>query len=106
MTSAVRQINDVFFRCASLQVAILIGKADDRIRVSDINPLGIWPGRVERNTVGATQAGGKNLRLLRLTVGGNSAKDLNFSAVTFCDEIISVRRSGNQAWIIKVGRIL
>src|SRR5580692_5030417 len=90
---------------ASFQIAVAIGKAHNRIRIANIDPLGIRSGRIKTDTEWTVKSRSESLRLRGLAVGTNSAEDQNVVGVAFGDEEIAVGRGANQSRLIKPGRI-
>ena len=89
----------------SFQVAIVIRKAQHGVRVANVDVLRVRPRRIERDAVGLLQASGEDRDLLRLTVGGDAAKNLDVAIMTLSDEEVAVRRGENHAWLLHVGRV-
>src|ERR1700737_710373 len=61
-------------RAARFQVAVLIRKPHDRVRVSDVHPLRIWARRIERDAVRPIEATREDLNLLGFGIGSDSAE--------------------------------
>ena len=96
----------MFRWAARFQIPIPIREAHHRVRVANIDPLRIRPRRIEVDAKRLIKAGGKNLRLLGLAVGGDSAKDANVARLAFGDEKIAIGRGADQAGIVESGRVL
>ena len=79
----------MFGRAARLQIAILVGKANDRIRVAHVNPLRIGSGRVEINSEWPVQTSRKDFGTFRFSFGGDAMEDADFSASAFGDKATS-----------------
>src|SRR6266850_1558805 len=105
MAIATRHIRDVFCGSARFQISVLIRKAHYRVRVSNIDPLGIRPRRIKVDAERAVQTGGENLRLLWLALGRDSPKDPHVPRVALRDKKIAVGRGPNLPRIIKPRRI-
>ena len=87
-------------------IAVVIRKTHDRIHVGDIHPLRIGSQRIERDAERRIQAGGEDLHLLGLAVGGDSAEHLDVAAIGFSQEEIAVGSGADDARIVQPGRIL
>jgi hypothetical protein len=79
----------VLRRAARFQVAVLIRKPHDRVRVSDVHPLWIWAGRIERDAVRPIEATREDLNLLGFGIGSDSAEAFDVAGIAFCDEVIA-----------------
>ena len=91
----------MFGRAARLQIAILVGKANDRIRVAHVNPLRIGSGRVEINSEWPVQTSRKDFGTFRFSFGGDAMEDADFSASAFGDKEIAVGSGTNQARLVQ-----
>ena len=72
--------HDYFSRSAGFQIAILVRKAHDGIRVPNVDVLRIGPGRIKRDSVGQAQAGREYFRQhgkqVRITKGNERIQRL------------------------------
>src|SRR5256886_2985057 len=90
-------VGNVFGRAARLQLAILVWKADDGIRVAHVNPLRIGSGRGEINSKWPVQTSRKDFGAFRFSFGGDAVEDADFSAAAFGGKEIAVWSGTNQA---------
>ena len=63
MTSAIRQIGNMFWGRSRFQVAVLVGKTHHGIGVSNVDPLRIWSRRIKRDAIRTLQSGGEGFGL-------------------------------------------
>src|SRR5256885_1550940 len=94
-------VGNMFGRAARLQIAVLVRKANDGIRVAHVNPLWIGSGRVEINSKWPVQASRKDFGAFRFSFGGDAVEDADFSAAAFGDKEIAVGSGANQARLIQ-----
>jgi len=99
--AAARQIEQVLRRSAAGQIAVVIRKTHHRIHVGYVDPLWIGSQRIEGDAERSIQAGGEDLHLLRLALGGDSAEDLNVAAIGFSQEEIAVGSSADDPRIVQ-----
>src|SRR5579863_5144110 len=83
------------------QIAIAIGKANDGIGVADINPLRIWPPRIEGDAERAQQIGRKYARLR--CVCAVRTQHANPPGRAFGDENVTVRRWAKEPRMLETG---
>src|SRR6266478_2294643 len=105
MSAAPGDIGNMFRRTARFQIPILIRKAHNRICVPNVDPLRVRSWRIKIDSEGTIQTGGIDPRLLRLTLGCNSAKYLDFSSAALRHEKIAIGGRSNQTWLTKPTRI-
>ena len=74
-----------------LEVAVLIGEADDGVGVADVDPLGIGTRRIEVDAEGVVETGGEDAGVLGLAVGGDAAEDEDVA-------LVAIRRQRNRRW--------
>src|SRR5262249_17351030 len=75
--AAAGQVGDLLRRASRFEVSILVGNADYRIRVADVDPFRIWSRRVKRNSKRLGQAGGEGLGAFRFAVFRHAAENLD-----------------------------
>src|SRR3979490_455365 len=99
MTVPTRHVGNVFRRTAGFQIPALIRKAHNGVRVSDVDPLRVWPWRIKVDAERPVQTAGESLSLLGLALGRDSPEDPDIPRVAFRDEKVTIGRSADQAWI-------
>src|SRR5262249_268513 len=92
------------FSC--LEVAVLVYEPNYRISVRYVDPLRIRTWRIEGNAKRLSESTGKDLNLLRLAFGGDSAKYFQLSTAALSEEHIPVRRRAQQPGIVQSSRVL
>ena len=86
---------------ARFEITVLIGEAQDSIRVGNVDVLRVRAGRIEGNPKRSVQARNKNLVHLRLACPPSSAQDANAPRNAFCKECVTIGSSANEARILK-----
>jgi hypothetical protein len=80
-----------------LRVAVLVGEADDRVGVADVDVFRVGPDRVEGDAERAVQAGGEDLVDLGLAVAVGVAEDADAVGAALGDEQVAVRGADDDA---------
>jgi hypothetical protein len=99
--AATRQISDVLLRSARFQVAIRIRKAQDRIRITHIDPLRVRAWGIKRYSEGLSEACGEGGDLLGLARAVDAAKDFDLSAPTLGKKDVSIGGRSKEAWVVE-----
>ena len=86
-----------------LRVAVLVGEADDRVGVADVDVLRLGPGRVEGDPERPVQAGGEDLVDLGLAVAVGVAEDADAVGAALGDEQVAVRGADDDAGLCQPG---
>src|SRR5213075_226726 len=94
-------VGNMFGRAARLQIAILVRKANDGVRVTHVNPLRIGSGRVEINSKWPVQTSRKDFGAFRVSFGGDAVEDADFSTAAFGDKEIAVGSGTDQARLVQ-----
>ncbi len=87
--------NNGFGGAGRLQVSVVIGKTNNGICVSDIDPLRIIAEGVKSNSERQLQAGGKYGSLLGLTVARDASEDIDLIGAAIGEEKIAIGCSSN-----------
>src|SRR5438128_1354921 len=95
------QIQHMLRSSAGVHVSVVIRKAHHGVCIPDVHPLWILSRRIESNSVRPLQASSEYLRLLRLPVGSDAAKDPNATGTAFREENISVRSGAHKTWLVQ-----
>ena len=88
---------------AGLGVAVLVGEADDRVGVADVDVLRLRPRRIERDPERAAQAGGEDLVDLGLAVAVGVAQDVDAVGAALGDEEVAVGGADDDAGLARAG---
>ena len=86
-----------------LRVAVLVGEADDRVGVADVDVLRLRPRRIERDPEGPRQAGGEDLVHLGLAVAVGVAEDADAVGAALGDEEVAVGGADDDAGLVQPG---
>ncbi len=84
--STAGQIHDHLRGAARFQVSGLIGEADDGVCVGDVDVLRRLAGRIECDSEGLVEAGGKRAGGFCAAIRTKPAQDRDFAGAAFGDE--------------------
>src|SRR6266481_7855211 len=88
-------------RAGGFQVSILIGKADDSVRVADVDPLRFISRRIKGDAVGTVEPFNEDRSLPGLAIGCDATEDLDFAAAAFSQKQIAVGGGADQTRIVE-----
>src|ERR1700679_1131714 len=83
------------------EVAGLVRKTYDRVRVSNVNPLGVRAAWIKSDAEGKVETISEGRNGLRLAVGPDAAQDPDLVAVRVGQEDIAIRRGAHQPWLLE-----
>src|SRR5580704_4976611 len=88
-----------FRTAASFQISILVWKAHNRIRITDVDELRIGPGRIKSNAKRARETRREGTHGLGFSIGGYPAKYKDAPWAAFSQKQVAIWRGTKQSRI-------